>query len=61
VEAGDSGITVSVSYWRRRMHSAQGEMRRMAGARQPRWGSTNGSEKDSKQLPMDWGEPAAQF
>jgi hypothetical protein len=45
MEAGESRITVSVSYWRRRMHSAQGEMvygeRRMAGARKLRWGSTH--------------------
>jgi hypothetical protein len=43
MEAGESRITVSVSYKRRRMHSAQGKMvygeHRMAGARKPRWGS----------------------
>jgi hypothetical protein len=44
MEAGESKITVSVSYWQRRMHSAQGEIvygeGRMADAPNPQWGST---------------------
>jgi hypothetical protein len=46
--AGNPRITVSVSDWRRKMHSARGRQaymegngaRRKAGARKPRWGST---------------------
>jgi hypothetical protein len=47
---GDSaGLTVTVSYWRSRMPSARAQqcyvvdtvVRRMAGARKARWGSTH--------------------